>query len=230
LNDSRQDVQDAMTGALFALENVSCSRAGTTVLAEVTVELGWETTALIGPSGAGKSTLLRLLNRLADPRVGTVRYRGRDLRDFDVLELRREVALVPQLPALVDGTVADNVGYGPGLCGEGCDVETALALAGLGAAFATRLARQLSVGEQQRVMLARALALKPDVLLLDEPTAALDERARDAVERTLLDLRRRLSASLILVTHDQAQARRLADRLVLLENGRILNDGEIAIA
>ena len=219
-----------MTGALFALENVSCSRAGTTVLAEVTVELGRETTALIGPSGAGKSTLLRLLNRLADPGVGTVRYRGRDLRDFDVLELRREVALVPQLPALLDGTVADNVGYGPGLCGEGCDVETALALAGLDATFAARPARQLSVGEQQRVMLARALALKPDVLLLDEPTAALDERARDAVERTLLDLRRRLSASLIVVTHDQAQARRLADRLVLLENGRILNDGEIAIA
>jgi putative ABC transport system ATP-binding protein len=137
---------------------------------------------------------------------------------------------VPQLPALLAGTVADNVGYGPGLCGEGCDVETALALAGLDATFATRPARQLSVGEQQRVMLARALALKPDVLLLDEPTAALDERARDAVERTLLDLRRRLSASLIVVTHDQAQARRLADRLVLLENGRILNDGEIAIA
>jgi putative ABC transport system ATP-binding protein len=219
-----------MTGALFALENVSCSRAGTTVLADVTVELSRETTALIGPSGAGKSTLLRLLNRLADPGVGTVRYRGRDLRDFDVLELRREVALVPQLPALLDGTVADNVGYGPGLCGEGCEVETALALAGLDAAFATRPARKLSVGEQQRVMLARALALKPDVLLLDEPTAALDERARDAVERTLLDLRRRLSASLIVVTHDQAQARRLADRLVLLENGRILNDGEVAIA
>jgi putative ABC transport system ATP-binding protein len=219
-----------MTGELFALENVSCSRAGTTVLAEVTVELGRETTALIGPSGAGKSTLLRLLNRLADPEVGAVRYRGRDLRDFDVLALRREVALVPQLSALLDGTVGDNVGYGPGLCGEGCDVETALALAGLDAAFAPRPARQLSVGEQQRVMLARALALKPDVLLLDEPTAALDERARDAVERTLLDLRRRLSASLIVVTHDQAQARRLADRLVLLENGRILNDGETANA
>ena len=216
-----------MTGELFALEDVSCMRGDTTVLTKVSVELGREATAILGPSGAGKSTLLRLLNRLADPEVGAVRYRGRDLRDFDVLELRREVALVPQLPALLDGTVADNVGYGPRLCGEGCDVEAALALAGLDAAFATRPARQLSVGEQQRVMLARALALKPDVLLLDEPTAALDERARDAVERTLLDLRGRLSASLIVVTHDQAQARRLADRLVLLEQGRILSHVDV---
>jgi putative ABC transport system ATP-binding protein len=230
MNDGREHDHESTNGALFALENVSCTRGDTAVLNEVSVELGRETTALIGPSGAGKSTLLRLLNRLADPEVGTVRYRRQDLRDFDVLELRREVALVPQLPALLDGTVADNVGYGPGLCGEGCDVDAALALAGLDAAFATRPARQLSVGEQQRVMLARALALKPDVLLLDEPTAALDERARDAVERTLLDLRRRLSASLIVVTHDQAQARRLADRLVLLENGRILNHGDLAIA
>jgi ABC-type sulfate/molybdate transport systems ATPase subunit len=100
-------------------------------------------------------------------------------------------------------------------------VGEVLALAGLGDAFAERAARQLSVGEQQRVMLARALALRPAVLLLDEPTAALDERSRDAVERTLLDLRERLSASLIIVTHDLAQAERLSERLLLLEDGHV---------
>ena len=206
---------------LFVLDNVSCRRAGRSVLADVTAEFAEGTTVLVGPSGAGKSTLLRLLNRLADPDAGSVRYRDRDVRDYDVLALRREVALVPQLPALLAGSVAENVGYGPRLCGRGCDVDEALALAGLDSAFAERPAQRLSVGEQQRVMLARALALRPAVLLLDEPTAALDERARDAVERTLLDLRARLSAALIIVTHDQAQARRLADRLVHLENGRI---------
>jgi putative ABC transport system ATP-binding protein len=211
---------------LFALENVSCRRAGREVLIDLTAELADGTTALVGPSGAGKSTLLRLLNRLADPDAGTVSYRDHDVREYDVLALRREVALVPQLPALLPGSVAENVSYGPRLCGRECEVDEALALAGLDATFAHRPAQQLSVGEQQRVMLARALALRPAVLLLDEPTAALDDRARDAVERTLLDLRGRLSAALIIVTHDQAQARRLGDRLLHLENGRIADQRE----
>ena len=176
---------------------------------------------MVGPSGAGKSTLLRLLNRLADPDVGAVSYRGRDLREYDVLALRREVALVPQLPAPLAGTVAENVAYGPALCGEGCDVDEPLLLCGLDPGFAKRMARSLSVGEQQRVMLARALALEPAVLLLDEPTAALDEKARAAVERTLDDLRARLSVDIVLVTHDRAQAERLADREILLHDGRI---------
>ena len=211
---------------LFELEDVGYKRDGRTVLADLTLELREGTTVLVGPSGAGKSTLLRLLNRLADPDAGTVRYRGRDVRDYDVLALRREVGLMPQLPALLPGTVAENVSYGPRLRGQHCDVERALALAGLDGAFAHRAAQRLSVGEQQRVMLARALALEPAVLLLDEPTAALDQRARDAVERTLLELRTSLSAALIIVTHDQAQARRLAERIVVLADGRIVSQPE----
>jgi ABC-type proline/glycine betaine transport system ATPase subunit len=138
-----------------------------------------------------------------------------------VLELRREIALAPQLPALLRGSVAENVSYGPRLCGRHCDLDHALALAGLDSAFRERAAQRLSVGEQQRVMLARALALEPAVLLLDEPTAALDERSRDAVERTLIDLQARLSAAMVLVTHDRAQARRLGDRVLALDGGRI---------
>jgi putative ABC transport system ATP-binding protein len=206
---------------LFLLEDVTYTRADRRVLSNLSLGLAEGTTALVGPSGAGKSTLLRLLNRLAEPDLGTIAYRGQDVREYDVLELRREVALVPQLPALLPGTVAENVTYGPRLCGRGCDVVEALTLAGLDDTFANRSAVQLSVGEQQRVMLARALALHPAVLLLDEPTAALDTKARDAVERTLIELRERLFASLIIVTHDPAQARRLSDRIVSLENGRI---------
>ncbi len=215
---------------LFALENVTYRRGGRAVIADLSVELVEGATALVGPSGAGKSTLLRLLNRLADPDEGIVRYLDRNVRDYDVLALRREVGLVPQLPALLTGTVAENVSYGPQLNGEACDVDRSLELAGLGSAFAARPAQRLSIGEQQRVMLARALALEPAVLLLDEPTAALDERARDAVERTLLDLREQLSASLVLVTHDQAQARRLADRVLVLEAGRIRDRSQPLLA
>jgi putative ABC transport system ATP-binding protein len=207
---------------LFRLEDVTYTRGGRVVLSHLSLDLRDGTTALVGPSGAGKSTLLRLLNRLADPDSGTISYRRRDVREHDVLDLRREVVLVPQLPALLPGTVAENVTYGPRICDRPCDVGEMLALAGLGNGFAARPVSQLSVGEQQRVMLARALALRPRVLLLDEPTAALDARSRDAIENTLNDLRRRLSAALIIVTHDTAQARRLSDRIVALENGRVL--------
>ncbi|HEV2075622.1 MAG TPA: ATP-binding cassette domain-containing protein, partial [Thermoleophilaceae bacterium] len=176
---------------------------------------------LQGPSGSGKSTLLRLLNRLADPDRGTVRFLGRDVRDLDVLELRRRVALVPQVPAPLPGTVTENVQAGPALCGRFADVGGCLELAGLGPEYADRHADRLSVGEQQRVMLARALALEPEVLLLDEPTSALDERARAGVERTIRALLDRPGTSALIVTHDREQARRLARRTVEIRDGRV---------
>ena len=147
----------------------------------VDLVLGEGATALLGPSGSGKSTLLRLLNRLADPDAGTIRFKGEDVRSLDPLEL-----------------------------------------AGLGLDYADREALRLSVGEQQRVMLARALALDPEVLLLDEPTSALDERARDGVERTLLELEGRAGLSMLIVTHDRAQAERLAGKVVRIENGKVV--------
>ena len=169
-------------------------------------------TAVLGPSGSGKSTLLRLLNRLADPDEGIVRFHGEDVRELDPLELRRRAVLVPQLPAPLPGTVADNVRYGPALHGNHVDSLHPLELAGLDASYADRDAGRLSVGEQQRVMLARALALDPEVLLLDEPTAALDERTKSGVEETLA----RLTCSTLLVTHERAQAERLAQRVLEL--------------
>ena len=206
---------------LFELDHARVSRHETVVLDDLSIAIEEGATCIAGPSGAGKSTLLRLLNRLADPAAGTVRYRGRDVREYDVLALRREVGLVPQLPALLEGTVADNVRYGPALAGRTADVERSLTLAGLDASFAERPSDRLSVGEQQRVMLARALALEPKVLLLDEPTSALDERSKESVERTLGDLRERLSLSFVFVTHERAQAERIADRTLWLEDGRL---------
>lgn len=207
----------------FALDRVSLRRGDRPVLRDLTLSLPDGATAVVGPSGSGKSTLLRLLNRLADPDAGRVSYRGRDVRELDPLALRREVALVPQLPALLEGDVNENVQLGARLAGREADVARALELAGLDAAFAPRDAARLSVGEQQRVMLARALALEPRVLLLDEPTSALDETARDAVERTLRELRDRLGIDVVLVTHDRAQADRVCQHAVQLHEGALVD-------
>jgi putative ABC transport system ATP-binding protein len=192
------------------------------VLRDVDARIEHGVTAVLGPSGSGKSTLLRLLNRLADPAAGTVRFDGEDVRALDVLALRRRAVLVPQLPAPLPGTVAYNVQYGPSLIGRTVDVGHWLTLAGLSPEYAGREADRLSVGEQQRLMLARALALEPEALLLDEPTAALDEATRDGVERTLADLHERLGVALVLVTHDRAQAGRLATSTIELRDGRVL--------
>jgi ABC-type proline/glycine betaine transport system ATPase subunit len=218
-----------MTGALFELEHVTLSRAGAVVLRDVSAAIPPGASCIAGPSGSGKSTMLRLLNRLVDPDRGVVRYRGRDVRELDPLALRREVSLVPQLPAPLDGTVADNVLYGVRLVGRDADVPRLLELSGLDPEFAGRDASQLSVGEQQRVMLARALALEPAVLLLDEPTSALDETARDAVERALLHLREELDLSYVLVTHDLDQAARMADWVLRLElGGTVVGQGAVS--
>lgn len=210
---------------LFELERVELMRAGRPVLAGLNAALPDGASCLAGPSGSGKSTVLRLLNRLADPDGGRVLYRGEDLRDREPRALRREVALVPQLPALVEGSVADNLRFAAGFAGVEPEVERLLELAGLEAGYAARDASRLSVGEQQRVMLARALALEPRVLLLDEPTAALDGAAREAIEATLASLRERLGVAFVLVTHDLQQAARLADWVVRIETGRAVAQG-----
>jgi putative ABC transport system ATP-binding protein len=212
---------------LFELRDVSLSRGGRRVLDSVGAEMPAGATAIVGPSGAGKSTLLRLLNRLSDPESGTILYRGRPLAEYDPLALRREVSLVPQLPALLEGTVESNLRFAAGLAGEELDAAHCLRLAGLGADFTERDVSQLSVGEQQRVMLARALTQRPAVLLLDEPTSALDQAARDAIEATLAELRRELEISIVLVSHDPEQARRLSDWVVRLEGGRAIESGPL---
>jgi putative ABC transport system ATP-binding protein len=216
-----------MAGVLFELREIGLSRGGRRVLDSVSAEIAPGATAVVGPSGSGKSTLLRLLNRLTDPDRGTISYRARPLLEYDPLALRREVSLVPQLPALLDGTVESNLRYAAALAGKELDAGHCLRLAGLDPGFAERDVGELSVGERQRTMLARALSQEPRVLLLDEPTSALDQAARDEVEATLARLRRELEISLIVVSHDPEQARRLAERALRLEAGRVVACGAL---
>ncbi|HYG95782.1 MAG TPA: ATP-binding cassette domain-containing protein [Solirubrobacterales bacterium] len=199
---------------LFELREVGLDRGGRAVLDAVSAGIPEGSTAIVGPSGAGKSTLLRLLNRLADPDRGEISYRGRPLRAYEPLALRRQVALVPQLPALLEGTVESNLRYAAELAGKPLDLGETLRRAGLDPSFAERDVAKLSVGEQQRAMLARALAQRPAVLLLDEPTSALDHAARDRIETALAELRRELEISVVLVSHDPEQARRLGDQVL----------------
>ena len=210
---------------LFELQEVSLSRGGRRVLDAVSAEIPAAATAIVGPSGSGKSTLLRLLNRLADPDRGRITYRGRALAEHDPLRLRREVSLVPQLPALLAGTVEQNLRYAAELAGTEVARDRVLRLAGLDPGFAERDVARLSLGEQQRAMLARALVQRPQALLLDEPTSALDESARDAVERTLADLRRELEIAFVVVSHDPEQARRMSQWVIRLEGGRVVACG-----
>jgi putative ABC transport system ATP-binding protein len=213
---------------LFELREVGLDRGGKTVLDSLNAGIPEGATAIVGPSGAGKSTLLRLLNRLADPDRGEIDYRGRPLRSYEPLALRHEVALVPQLPALLAGTVESNLRYAADLAGEELDAARTLGLAGLDPSFAGRDVAKLSVGEQQRAMLGRALAQRPRVLLLDEPTSALDHAARDTIESALRELRRELKISVVLVSHDPEQARRLGDWVLQLEAGRPVGCGPLA--
>jgi putative ABC transport system ATP-binding protein len=213
---------------LFELREVGLTRGDRTVLDAVSAAIPVGSAAIVGPSGSGKSTLLRLLNRLADPDSGEISYRGKPLAGYDPLALRREVALVPQLPALLEGTVESNLRYAADLAGKELDAPRCLRLAGLAREFAARDVAKLSVGEQQRAMLGRALAQGPKVLLLDEPTSALDHAARDAIEAALAELRRELEISIVLVSHDPEQARRLSDWVVRLEAGRVVGCGALA--
>ena len=179
-----------------------------------------EVACVTGPSGSGKSTLLRALNRLIEPTVGEVYLDGAPTGTMDPLVLRRRVGMIFQLPALSGPTVEEAILYGPRLLGRGADVPGLLGSVGLEPALASRDPGSLSVGQQQRVSIARALALGPEVLLMDEPTSALDEPARDRIEGLVKELNRNEGLTFVIVSHDLAQVERLADRVVLVDAGR----------
>jgi osmoprotectant transport system ATP-binding protein len=189
-------------------------------------------TALIGASGSGKSTLLRLINRLVERDAGQILVDGMDIRNASPEALRRRMGYVIQSIGLFPHwTVARNIATVPVLLGWSpaqiaARVEELLVLLGLDPAhFRGRYPHQLSGGQQQRVGVARALAARPAVLLMDEPFGALDPHTRQTLQHELARLQRALGSTVVLITHDIDEALRLGDRVVLLERGRILQDG-----
>jgi ABC-type multidrug transport system fused ATPase/permease subunit len=176
-----------------------------------------EVLALVGASGAGKSTLLRCLNRLAEADAGTIGLDGEDIRDVAPQVLRRRVALVAQAPAMLPGTVADNLAYGLAELSAGAR-DAALAAAGLDGSFLPRPARELSGGERARVALARALTRDPDAILLDEPTAALDPETARVIAQTVAALAQR-DLAVIVATHDRSLAEAVATATLRIGTG-----------
>ncbi len=221
-----------MSEWLYQLENLTKEYGGRRVLQvdNLQVRRG-EVLAVVGPSGAGKSTLLRLLNFLEPPSDGCIRF-----LDLQVtadrpapLAYRRRVTMVFQRPVLLDRSVGANIRYGLQI--RGCRNEDHELVAVLDLVrlrdVVHQPARTLSGGEAQRVALARAIVLRPDVLLLDEPTANLDPYNVGLIESILRNLNREFGTTLVLVTHNVFQARRLADRVALLLEGRIVEVADV---
>jgi osmoprotectant transport system ATP-binding protein len=221
-----------MPSAGVEFAKVSYAPAGHSILHEISLQLEvGKTTALLGRSGSGKTTLLRMVNGLVTPTLGEVRVGGRGVGDVDAVELRRGIGYVIQETGLFPHmTVERNAGLALELAGRSrgeiaVRAKVVLELAGLDyEALRERYPWQLSGGQRQRVGLARALAMDPEVLLMDEPFGALDPITRAEMQTMLKELLGRVKKTVLLVTHDLEEALYLADRVIFLEGGRVVGD------
>lgn len=186
---------------------------------------------LIGTSGSGKSTTLKMINRLIEHDSGTIRFAGQDIRQQPVLALRRRMGYAIQSIGLFPHwTVAQNIATVPQLQKWpqrkiAARIDELMALLGLEPTLRERYPHQLSGGQQQRVGVARALAANPEVLLMDEPFGALDPVTREALQQEMIRIHRLLGRTIVLVTHDIDEALRLADHLVLMDGGEVIQQG-----
>ena len=185
--------------------------------------------AIVGPNGSGKTTLLNILNLLEKPDEGQIFFYDQEITNksnSDTLEIRRRMTLVNQDPFLFHSTVYDNIAYGLKIRSipskvQKSRIRSALNIVGL-SGFKDRKANQLSGGEAQRVVIARALVIEPEVLFLDEPTASIDQKHIDVVERIIKKIKKEIKTTVIFATHDLSQAYRLADEVISLLDGKII--------
>jgi tungstate transport system ATP-binding protein len=222
-----------MSSTIYQFDTVTKSYCNRRVLDVDGLDIhAGEIFALVGPSGAGKSTLLQLMNFLEPPSGGTIRFQGTPFSAAKpmALPLRRRVTTVFQRPVLLNTTVWSNVAFGLRLRGQhdsAALLHAALERVGL-SKLAQQKARTLSGGEAQRVALARAIVLRPDVLLLDEPTANLDPYNVGLIEDIVRRLNEERGTTVVMVTHNVFQARRMAHRVALLLEGRIVETAGVA--
>ncbi len=190
-----------------------------------------EVAVLVGPSGGGKSTLLRLINRLEDPTSGYIFLKERNIRDINPVELRRRVALVMQKPFMFPGTALDNlqrpfIYAGEEPAGESQpDFQAVLEVCALPRGLLGQDARSLSIGQQQRVSLARSLLCSPELLLIDETISTLDRPTGERVASSLRELCREKGLTILMVSHDLPLAEKIASHGIFLEDGEVLEQG-----
>ena len=239
-NTQLDSIETKTTAPLIAYADVSkifAGRGGQRVVAvdDVSLEVaGGEFLAIVGGSGSGKTTLLRLANRLIEADKGRITIEGEDVRALDVVTLRRRIGYVFQNGALFPHlAVAANIGITPKLLGWppadiSARVDELLDLVRLDLAHRDRLPDELSGGQRQRVGVARALAAKPRIVLMDEPFGALDPLTRDALGEDYRALHKKLALTTIMITHDMSEALLLADRIAVMRGGRLLALGRPA--
>jgi osmoprotectant transport system ATP-binding protein len=217
----------------LSARNVSHRFGNVVALDDVSVDVSaGSVTALVGESGSGKTTLLRCFNRLVTPERGEVLVGDKDVRKEDAVLLRRSMGYVQQHGGLLPHwRVLRNVALVPTLQQRPDSFEAAreaLELVGLSAKdFGSRFPHELSGGQRQRVALARSIAARPGVVLLDEPFGALDAISRSELQQAFDELRQALSVTTLLVTHDLAEAARLAEQVVVMRKGRIEQTGSM---
>jgi len=208
---------------VLKLSEVTVAIDGTEIISDISLEIEeGKLTVLVGRSGAGKSTILKILNRSVKF-SGYYNYHNEDISSTPVLEFRRHIVLVDQVPVPFPGSISDNLTIGCEYWKINCTSEKLseiLRLVELDLPLSTSI-EKISVGQLQRVHLARALALDPEVLLLDEPTSALDALNKENVEKIIRKLVE-TGKTIVMVTHDLKQAERIADRCILIEKGRVL--------
>lgn len=186
--------------------------------------------AIVGPNGSGKTTLINILNLLDKPTSAQLFFKGKDVfksSSSEILKIRRQMTLVHQRPFLFQTTVFNNVAYGLKIRGYSVEeqqrrVRDALKIVGL-LEFENRDAQKLSGGEAQRIVIARSLAVNPDILFMDEPTSNIDQRYIDVIERIIRKINQEIKTTVIFTTHDLSQAYRLADKIISLLDGKIVS-------
>jgi len=215
---------------LVSLKHIHFSRGNFHLSVETLELFRGDVYALTGANGAGKSTLLRIMALLIEPHRGVIQFPGSTTRDPDLL--RKNVTYVEQSPYLFQGTVSDNLAFGLKLRGvarpeQERRIRLTLSIVGL-EGFEQRKARELSCGETQRVALARALVFKPDLLLLDEPTANIDVNSRPAFEGLLARLPK-YGVTVVFSTHDRFQAQRVGAELLCIQNGELQEQDSLCL-
>ena len=210
---------------LLQVKNLVKKLGGKVVLRGISFSVDpGEILVINGPSGSGKSTLLRCLNRLIEPDGGDILFDGTSIFNMDVLKLRRLVGFVPQVPVMFEGSVRDNLLFAPkfhGIKVTDDDLRKFISMVGLPADYLDKPAHELSVGEQQRVSIARALILKPKLLLMDEPTSHLDPENTLLIEELIRKFNLQFNIAFVIVSHSVDQSERIGHRILFLEDGLI---------